>query len=437
MSDEIGISVIAEFDREMIWERGRSVRYLEIDVAAPFIKDNKKKDKQDLNIALVIDASGSMAGEALECAKKAAAGVVQALTPSSKISIVSFATDVITHLDGVSANASQQKRALDAINELRPRDNTNLGAGWMRGAECLARVMEDHARMHNHVILLSDGHANYGVIDPEILGHHAEQLRTRGIATSTVGIGDHYLSEQLQALADHGGGMLHDAQYPHEIIEVVLGELHTVQETVFEDIAVSLQFPAAMKVENISAFPTEMTNSSAVAQLGMLAPQRNRNVIFRVTAPDGRAGSIANFDVTASWVRTGNQERIQGKSLRKSLTFVHESKNTHQPRKEELSLRVARCWQAGIIRRCVALNKHRNFQELMRYLDHELKYFQRYCHGLKGTEGLVAELQGMRERANNRWDERSLKHMDHSSYMTQQSHQDYRSLQRGSWLDSL
>jgi Ca-activated chloride channel homolog len=437
MSDELGISVIAEFDRELVWERGRSVRYLEVDVAAPFVKESDIKEKPPLNIALVIDASGSMAGAPLECAKKAAAGVVNAMSPSSRISLVSFSTDVVTHFEGVSADANQQKRALHAINELAPRNHTNLGAGWMKGAECLAKIMEDHPNMHNHVILLSDGHANFGVIDPDILGHHAEQLRTRGIATSTVGIGDQYSSEQLQALADNGGGMLHDAQFPHEIIEVVLGELHTVQDTLFEGISVSLKFPSSVKVENISAFPTVMTSSSALAHLGMLAPQRNRNAIFRLTMPEGRAGDVMHFDMNCSWIRTGNPERVQGKQRTKSLTFVNENRNLQQPRKEDLSIRVAKCWQAGIVRKCVALNKRSDLKELARYLDHELKYFTRYCHELHGTEHLVSELQGMRERANRRWDERSLKHMDHSSYMTQQSHQDYRSLQRGSWLDSL
>lgn len=437
MSNELGISVIAEFDRELIWERGRSVRYLEVDAAAPFMMEHQQTEKHPLNIALVIDASGSMAGEALNCAKKAAEGVVKALTPNSRISIVSFATEIITHIEGVSADPSQQKRALAAINQLEPRDSTNLGGGWMKGAECLARVMEEQTKMHNHVILLSDGHANYGVIDPEILGHHANQLRTRGIATSTVGIGDHYSSEQLQALAVHGGGMLHDAQFPHEIIEVVLGELYTVQETYFEDIAVHLSFPSRFTVENISAFPMEMDPSTAITHIGMLAPQRNRNVIFRIIAPEGRAGNVAYFDVCASWIRTGQNDRVYGKKLRKSLTFAHESKNTGQPRKEELSLRVAKCWQAAIVRKCVAYNKYKNFPELIRYLDSSLKFFRRYCDDLPGTETLIYELQGMRERANRRWDERSLKHMEHTSYMTQHSHQDYRSLQRGSWLDSL
>jgi Ca-activated chloride channel family protein len=435
MSDQ-GISVSVAFDKDLIWERGRSVRYIEIDIVAPCARDsNKTTEKAPLNLALVIDASGSMSGEPIECAKTAAVGVVNALSPTSRLSIVSFASRIITHIDG--ASIGERKKALAAIRELTPRDSTNLGAGWIRGSECVARIMEEYSRMHNHVVLLSDGHANAGITDPMVLAHHAEQLRSRGIVTSTVGIGDGYSSAQLQALADHGGGQLHDAQYPHEIIEVVLGELQEVQETIVEDIAVTLSFQSGLRVENLSGFPTVMSSSSALTQLGMLAPERKRPVIFRVTAPDGHAGDQLSFEASCSWIKTGTSERVQGKRASADLTFVSESRNSLQKRDNELSLRVAQCWQSGVVRKCVAFNRQGDLKELGRYLDNELKYFSRYCQSLPDADRLVAELQRMKEQANRRWDERSLKTMDHSSYMTQQSQNDYRSINRGNWSDSL
>src|ERR1700733_13162568 len=109
MSDQ-GISISAAFDKEFIFDRGHSVRYLEIDIVAPSAPESaKKNEKPPLNLALVIDASGSMSGEPLECAKEAAVGVVNALSPTSKLSIVSFASRIITHLDG--ASTSERKKA--------------------------------------------------------------------------------------------------------------------------------------------------------------------------------------------------------------------------------------------------------------------------------------------------------------------------------------
>jgi len=439
-NDNNDISISASFDKKLIWERGRSVRYIEIDVVAGEAPTSTKQtEKPPLNLALVIDASGSMSGAPLECAKKAAVGVVNALAPTSRLSIVSFASEVITHAHGASVDPRERKKALAAIQELTPRGSTNLGAGWLRGSECLAQIMEEQREMHNHVVLLSDGHANLGITDPMVLGHHAEQLRSRGVVTSTVGIGDEYSSQQLQALADHGGGQLHDAQFPHEIIEVVLGELQEVQATLVEDIAVTLSFPTGVRVENISGFPTVISSSSALTQLGMLAPRRKRPVIFRITAPDGRRGDKLLFEASCSWTKTGTSQRVQPSHISSELTFSSEEQNSSQHRNTALSLRVAQAWQSQVVRKGVTLNRQGDLKELGRYLDNELKYFARFCEGLPApdAERLVVELKTMRDHASRRWDERSLKTMDHSNYIAQQSQNDYRSHKRGNWLDFL
>ena len=65
---------------------------------------------------------------------------------------------------------------------------------------------ERHGPTQNRVIVLSDGHANRGLVEPGELGHHAAELRKRGLYTSTVGIGDNYSPVQLDAIAEHGGG---------------------------------------------------------------------------------------------------------------------------------------------------------------------------------------------------------------------------------------
>jgi hypothetical protein len=119
------------------------------------------------------------------------------------------------------------------------------------------------------------------------------------------------------------------------------------------------------------------------------------------------------------------------------LTFASEAPNSSQRRDPDLSLRVAQAWQSGVVRKGVALNRAGDLKELGRYIDSELKYFARYCEGIDGAQQLVSELKRMRDHASRRWDERSLKTMDHSVYVAQQSHSDFRSQKRGSWLDTL
>lgn len=433
MSDGNGISLRASFDREYVSERGKSVRYMAVDLSAPVFTNPREHKKPNLNIALVIDASASMGGKRFESAIDSALGVVHALNQDSRLSVVSFASEVYVHVDGIKLDSGGKKKALREIEQLAPRDNTNLGGGWMKGAECVAKVMQKNNPMHNHVIILSDGHANIGLTNPIVLEHHSEQLRQRGILTSCVGVGNDYSSVQLQALADFGGGRLHDAEYPGEIIEVVLGELRELQETVVEDISVSLSFPASVKVENISGFPTVVSNSSLLCQMGSFAPGGKRSVIFRIVTAPGADGDQLRFEAGCNWMWTIDGVRDKSKVVSKVLTLTPGAVNSNQSRDIDLSVRVAEIWQSNIVRKAVKLNRDNKLSELGRYLDYELRYFVRYCDELPETEVLVQALERMRDIADRNWDERQRKTMDYSGYLTQTSQIDHRTLERAGW----
>lgn len=212
----------ARLDRRLLSRRG-GVRHLLVDVTAPEAPRPADAERPPLDLALVIDASGSMQGEPLEAAKRAAAGVVEALGPRDRITVTSFADDVIRHVDSLSAADGGRARALKAIATLETRGCTDLAGGWSDGVQALDRARRDGAQ--RRVVILSDGHANVGETDPETLGLEAAAARDRGVVTTAVGIGDGYSTTQLAALCENGGGNLHHAARAEEIIEVVCGEL--------------------------------------------------------------------------------------------------------------------------------------------------------------------------------------------------------------------
>ncbi|MEZ4625660.1 MAG: VWA domain-containing protein [Thermomicrobiales bacterium] len=55
-------------------------------------------------------------------------------------------------------------------------------------------------------ILLTDGQANVGMVDPAQLAHHAANLRMLGVTTTTLGFGEHFDEQLLSAMAEGGGG---------------------------------------------------------------------------------------------------------------------------------------------------------------------------------------------------------------------------------------
>ena len=145
----------AHFDRSLVRADGRSVRYLVVDVEAPPIPEQAKRDQPPLNLGLVLDASGSMeardgaatdhdeAGMSrLEAAQAASVGVAQCLANDDRLSLVSFAEEAITHLAAQPMDGPGHTTARQAIEAIDTRGCTDLRAGWLEGAEQVAAFME-------------------------------------------------------------------------------------------------------------------------------------------------------------------------------------------------------------------------------------------------------------------------------------------------------
>ena len=52
------------------------------------------------------------------------------------------------------------------------------------------------------MLLLTDGLANAGITDPSEIARHAAELRRRGVATTTIGVGEDFDEHLLGAMAD-------------------------------------------------------------------------------------------------------------------------------------------------------------------------------------------------------------------------------------------
>ena len=161
----VNFSLNAAFDRQLFWQEGNSVRYLVARLRAHQEDDPKKGERAPLNIALVIDASGSMSGGRLEAAKAAALGLAERLTERDRLTLVSFASDVQVHIDAAPVTAQNLHLIRNEIFRLQTRGSTCLSGGWFAGVASAARIAEEDARMTPRVILLSDGHANEGIRD--------------------------------------------------------------------------------------------------------------------------------------------------------------------------------------------------------------------------------------------------------------------------------
>lgn len=163
-------------------------------------EDSEVRTTKALNLCVVIDRSGSMSGGKLDTAKKSCIDIFNRLDEDDLLTVVVF-----DNTAEVIVNPSVPRDEIpDKINAISTGGSTNLSLGWYLGLlELQTHGTDQH---YNRLMLLSDGQANAGETKITVLTQEATKARDKGITTSTIGIGDRFQEDILQAIALESGG---------------------------------------------------------------------------------------------------------------------------------------------------------------------------------------------------------------------------------------
>jgi Ca-activated chloride channel homolog len=195
-----------------------------LQVALQAIKREAPK-RAPLNIALVIDTSGSMGDERkLEYARDAAENVVDRLESNDRLAVVTYEDAATVRLP--STTMGDKARALEIVRGLRPGGSTNVHDGLTKGyAEVRAHLGRDAI---NSVILVSDGRVTAGPADPDSFRKLVTEAFDAGVQTTTVGMGLDFAEDLMALIAREGKGNYHfvsDASTIPTIFDEELGDL--------------------------------------------------------------------------------------------------------------------------------------------------------------------------------------------------------------------
>jgi Ca-activated chloride channel family protein len=384
-------------------------------------------ERQPLDIGLVIDASGSMQGPPLEAAKQATLELLATLAPTDHMSLVSFADEAVRHVSATLLTPRGRAAVEKQVRGLATRGCTNLFDGWREGCQAVAeRQATCRSPERHHVVLLSDGHANRGIVCPEELARHAGELRARGIVTSTVGIGADYSPRQLQAIAEAGGGRMHDAELPHEIARIMMAELTDTLATTVENLHVSLRLPAGVKAEPYGSAPCTLEPDGCDVFVGSLIGGTTRQVVVKLRLPEGAAGGTLEVGVAARWNAAGSDVEDRRELPAVELRFAAGRTCLDQPRRREMVKVVAEQWIAGIYHRAMLLNQDGAERAAAELVDRELAYLREYCAGVDEVTAEIDSLEQFAHSVAARFSAGTSKEMLLMSYKTSRGEADRR-----------
>ena len=423
------LTLTAGLDRTRAWEEGGSVRYLVAELAAEGAT-TPRTEVPALNLALAIDVSGSMAGDKIDAARRAARAVAEALTERDRLSIIAFDSTAELLLDVRPMDRAGRAAAITAIAGLAERGGTNLFDGWLLAAERVAVAMAAAPQASHRVLLLSDGQANEGVTEREEIARHAGALLERGVVTSALGIGNGYDEELLGAIAEAGGGNLHDAEHAPEIGEVVLGELQAGRAALVERVTLRVTVPANLRAEVVGAWAHAALPGVIEVMVGSLMPDQTKRVVFRLHCPSGAPGTATLLGVSAGGASPDGGDAIDARPVEVELRLARGSENNAQPRDAARGLAVVQAWQAEALRRAVRMNREGDRRAAKHFLERELRWMEPYARGIPGTETLLAELILVQRRVSEEWDERTRKEVYAASYKSSRSERDLRAAPR-------
>jgi hypothetical protein len=239
------LRLLVEGDRVLIAREAPTLRVVEVVIRAPETSSGPQR-RIPLNLALVLDRSGSMYGEKLHYILNAAASLIETLGEEDHLAVVIF-NHRVSVLSRCRPTTKEYRRYLiEALGRIEAKDLTFLSEGWIKGYEVLH---EAHSPLRfPRILLFSDGLANIGDVHPRRLGIFARNAARFGASTSIFGVGRNVNEELLRRMADMGYGNFYFIEKPQDIPRFIAQELEHMANITARDVELALDIPNGVTV---------------------------------------------------------------------------------------------------------------------------------------------------------------------------------------------
>ena len=287
---------------------GRTTLDVLVQVQGPSAPEGIKTERPSLNLALVLDRSGSMGGRPLEEAKRAARAILERLTPLDRLALVAYDGHAKVLVSGRQVTDPAVFEA--AIREIQSGGQTDLHGGWQAGfREVLPGVAPG---MLSRILLLSDGQANEGIIDPGAQAQATADATGKGVGTSTYGLGTGFNEALMVDLAHHGQGRCYYGESAEDLLDPFLEEFEFLAARCASDVQVALQTEPGLAVTQAT---NHLPSGLGSWRLPELAWSSEVWILLKVdvdaaTLPKGPEGSTVLFLRTSWKDRTGAEHSL-------------------------------------------------------------------------------------------------------------------------------
>ncbi len=280
-----------------------------IKVGLTGFKTDSSKERSPVNVAIVLDKSGSMQGQKIAKAKEAAIAAIERLNENDIVSVVAYDSTVTVV---VPATKLADKRSLiERVRRIAAGGSTALFAGVSKGAAEIRKFAEKERV--NRVILLSDGLANVGPKSPSELGALGASLMKESIAVSTMGLGLDYNEDLMTKLAQKSGGNHVFIEEADQLVQVFNYEFNDVLSVVAQEVAIDIRTAQGVRPVRVLNSANEINGQTVIVSMNQLYSEQEKYVLLEVEVPASKAGQsreIAEVKVSYANMLTHSTDRL-------------------------------------------------------------------------------------------------------------------------------
>jgi Ca-activated chloride channel family protein len=184
--------------------------------------------RNPLNLAMVLDKSGSMEGEKIVNLRKAAKNVIGLLDDEDYVSITAFSDRVFKI---APSQAAADKASLTAvIDSIRDGGGTAMSGGMQQGLKELEKqISPDRV---NRMLLLTDGQT-FG--DEDECHKLGAEMGSKEIVIQALGLGEDWNEDLLDEVAEASGGKADFIETPDAIADYFQEAVQRMQATVVQN----------------------------------------------------------------------------------------------------------------------------------------------------------------------------------------------------------
>jgi Ca-activated chloride channel family protein len=375
-------------DRTLIRDAGSSRRYALASIVAPTAPP--RDQRAPVNVAFVLDRSGSMADERkFTLAREAVERALRMLRPEDRFALVVYddRIDVVKGLTKATPKAIALAQAM--LTGIEPRGGTDLGAGWGTGCEQLLTVLEDKAI--TRCLLLSDGLANHGITERHQLARVSAEFRRKGVVTSTFGVGADFDEHLLRDISHASGGNAWFIEAASQIPEILTTELGEALEVTVKSASLRITTPVGTSAKPLNnfRFTTSRDRQECLIDLGDLVSGQVLDVAVQLSFPKGEWGE----KVTAQFELVTPDLELSLFPLELSWTFETHQANDHQSRVVEVDRAVAAQFATRARAEATEFNRRGEFDRARQVIERTARRIDSYAGDDRELRELASALR--------------------------------------------